>query len=69
MVEGAMENKFDTAIIVSGDGDFVPAVLCVKRKNKRVENIYFKGTSSRNLKINCNKSIELTKEILDQFFY
>jgi len=68
IVEGAADNKFDTAIIVSGDGDFVPAVKSVKKRNKIVENIYFKNSSSRNLKMICDKSLELTKEILDKFF-
>lgn len=68
MVEGACENKFDIAILVSGDGDFVPAVKSAKKHNKRVENIYFKKSSSRNLKEVCNKSVELTKELLDRFF-
>ncbi len=68
MVEGACSNDFDVAILVSGDGDFVPAVKAVQRKQKEVENIYFKNSSSRNLKNHCNKSLELTKEILDEFF-
>src|SRR3989344_1340233 len=58
MVENAGEDKFDTAIIVSGDGDFVPAVQAVQRKNKEVENVYFKNSSSRNLQICCNSSFE-----------
>ena len=68
MVENACEDKFDVAILVSGDGDFVPAVKAVQRKNKAVENIYFKNSSSRSLKNICNKSLELTKEILNNFF-
>lgn len=68
MVEQACENKFDVAILVSGDGDFVPAVKAVQRKDKIVKNIYFKKSSSRNLKEHCDKSLELTKEILDGFF-
>ncbi|MAG78987.1 hypothetical protein CMI40_01275 [Candidatus Pacearchaeota archaeon] len=68
MVDGSADNKFDTAILVSGDGDFVPAVRSVKRRNKKVENIYFKGSSSRNLKNHCDKSLELTKEVLNNFF-
>ena len=68
MVENAGENEFDTAIIVSGDGDFVPAVEAVKRKNKEVENVYFKNSSSRNLQMHCNNSFELTRAILDKFF-
>ena len=68
MVENACENKFDTAIVVSGDGDFVPAVKAVQRRNKQVENAYFKNSSSRNLQKHCNNSLELTKPILDDFF-
>ena len=68
MVENAGNDKFDTAIVVSGDGDFVPAVEAVKRKSKEVENIYFKNSSSRNLKNHCNNSFELTRAILDNFF-
>ena len=68
IVESACYNKFDTAILVSGDGDFVPAVESVQKGKKTVENIYFKNSSSRNLKEHCNSSLELTKEILDKFF-
>ena len=68
IVENACDNSFDTAILVSGDGDFVPAVKAVQRKNKIVENIYFRKSSSRALKQHCNSSLELTKEILNNFF-
>ena len=68
MVEGACSDDFDVAVIVSGDGDFVPAVKAVQRKNKTAENIYFRDSSSRNLKNHCDKSLELTKELLDIFF-
>ena len=68
MVENAYDDKFDVAILVSGDGDFVPAVRSVKKKNKQVENIFFKNSSSRNLQSFCDKSSELTKEILDTCF-
>lgn len=68
MVEGVCGNLFDVAILVSGDGDFVPAVKAVQRKNKKVENVYFKQSSSRHLKEHCNHSFELTREILDKFF-
>ncbi len=68
MVDGSADDTFDTAVLVSGDGDFVPAVRSVKRRNKRVENVYFDGSSSRNLKNHCDKSLALTKEILKDFF-
>ncbi len=68
IVEGACDSKFDIAILVSGDRDFVPVVKAVKKRKKIVENIYFKNSSSRNLKQHCDKSIKLTKEILDKCF-
>lgn len=68
MVEGAADNKFDIAIIISGDGDFVPAVKAIQRKNKKVENAYFSRTASSYLKQTCDKSIKLTKQLLDKCF-
>jgi len=68
MVEGATDDMFDIAIVVSGDGDFVPAVKAVQRKGKRVENIYLRKNFSRNLKQNCDNFLALKKEILDEFF-
>ncbi len=68
MVKGAYENTFDVAILVSGDGDFVPAVEVVQEKGKSVENAYFKPSLSWHLKQECDKSIRLDKEILDKCF-
>ncbi len=68
MVKGAYENTFDVAILVSGDGDFVPAVKVVQEKGKSVENAYFKPSLSWHLKQECDKSIKLNKEILDKCF-
>ena len=68
MVDGSADNIFDVAVLVSGDGDFAPAVRSIKRRNKKVKNVYFKGSSSRNLKNHCDNSLELTKEILNKFF-
>lgn len=41
MLVGAIDNQYDTAIIVSGDGDFVPVVEEIQRIRKNVENAYF----------------------------
>ena len=68
MVDGSADDNFDIAILVSGDGDFVPAVHSVKRRNKEIKNVYFKRSSSRSLKNHCDESFELTKEILNDFF-
>ena len=67
MVDGSAYNIFDVAILVSGDGDFVPAVHSIKNRNKKVENVYFRGSSSRNLKQHCDNSLELSKDILEKF--
>lgn len=68
MVKGAYENAFDVSILVSGDGDFIRAVEVVQEKGKSVENAYFKSLLSWHLKQECDKSIKLTKEILDSCF-
>jgi uncharacterized LabA/DUF88 family protein len=68
IVEGACEDWYDIALVISGDGDFVPAIKSVQRKEKLVKNIYFKFNASRNLKSTCHSSFEITKEFLDKFF-
>jgi uncharacterized LabA/DUF88 family protein len=40
LVSRAYENLYDTALIVSGDEDFVPAIRKVQKLGKKVENIY-----------------------------
>ncbi len=68
LVKGAFKDAYDTAVLVSGDGDFVPAVRVAQEEKKIVENAYFKKSASNNLKQNCNESILLTKAILDKCF-
>ena len=65
LVSGAYENLYDTAIIVSGDEDFVPAIQKVKKLGKKVENAYFIRSSSTTLKKTSDASIcinEIIKE-------
>lgn len=63
MVKMAYKNNYDTAVLVSGDGDFVPAIKAVQELGKKVENAYFNITSSNYLKQVCNTSIPLDKVI------
>lgn len=56
MLVGAYENRYDTAVLVSGDEDFKPVVRTIKRLGKRVENIFFRGGSSSRLRKTCNFS-------------
>ncbi len=68
MVTHAYNDAYDTAILVSGDGDFVPAVLAAQAKGKRVEQAYFKQGHSYHLRQKCNNSILLTTELLKKCF-
>jgi len=68
MIKGAFKDFYDGAILVSGDGDFVPAVKIVREEGKKVENIYFKKSASTNLRKNCDAPFILRKEVLDKFF-
>ncbi|MBI2579311.1 MAG: NYN domain-containing protein [Candidatus Aenigmarchaeota archaeon] len=59
MVSFAYENLYDTAILVSGDGDFEPAIKRVQKLGKKVENAYFIISRSSLLKQVSNTSIIL----------
>jgi uncharacterized LabA/DUF88 family protein len=57
MVSSAYENRYDTAILVTGDGDFVPAIKKVQKLGKKVENAYFSVSRSSFLNRVCDFSI------------
>ncbi len=61
---GAFDNLYDTAIIVSGDEDFLPIIQTIRvRFGKKVENAYFRASSSYKLRKSCNFSLRLNKII------
>lgn len=68
MVRLAYNNAYDTAILVSSDGDFVPAINAVQDIGKKVENIGFPNKFSYHLKQECDKFVKLTKEFLERCF-
>ncbi|MFX1558785.1 MAG: NYN domain-containing protein [Promethearchaeota archaeon] len=51
----AYENKFDTAVLVSGDGDFVPVVQKLKDLSKNVEIWAFRYSLANALKLIVDK--------------
>ncbi|MFH0949432.1 MAG: NYN domain-containing protein [Candidatus Aenigmatarchaeota archaeon] len=59
MISFAYENIYDTAILVSGDGDFVPAIKKVQKLGKKVENAHFSVSRSDFLRKVCNSSLLL----------
>jgi uncharacterized LabA/DUF88 family protein len=64
MVVLASRNAYDTAALVSGDGDFVPAVQAVQEMGKRVENYYFMSGHSWHLRQTCDKSVLMDKAFI-----
>ena len=60
----AQSNSYDTAILVSGDGDFVPAVKAAQSFGKHVENAYFKSGHSWHLRQTCDRSIQMDKSFM-----
>lgn len=61
LVGEAYENLYDTAIIVSGDEDFVSPIKRVRKLGKKIENAWFSSSSSFNLRKACDNSIHINK--------
>lgn len=57
MVKGAFQNRFDVALLVSGDADYVPAVELVQSLKKEVINVHFYSGSAFELRKTCNSHL------------
>ena len=68
LVLNAAKNKFDTAIIVSGDGDFFPAIESVQAEGKRVEVAAFQSNISKETNKACDKLIKLHKSYFNNLW-
>jgi len=65
LLMGAVDNFYDTAIIMSGDADFIPIIKNIRERfKKKVGNAYFRRTSSYKLRKSCDFSINLNKVII-----
>lgn len=69
MLKDAYENKYDIAVLISGDGDFSPLVEQIKKLGKKVENYHFENSISLELAKVCTKSVFIDKKIVNKFFY
>lgn len=69
MLVSAFDNQYDTAIIVSNDGDFSEAVKEVRRLKKTVENAEFPERLPSYLSRQCSKVISLTKDFIEPCYY
>lgn len=65
MLNLAFSNIYDTAILVSGDGDFDSAIYGAKYMGKHVENAFFSSGHSDQLKKSCDKFILLDDLVKD----
>jgi len=69
MQKDAYDNKYDVALLFSGDGDFVPLSEYLKEKGKKMEIVYFEDSISISLLRVCEfKGIKINKKILNKFF-
>ena len=68
MVKLAYKNSYDTAILVSTDGDFVPAIEAIKEKDKKIEIVGFENRFSWHLRQKSDRFIKLNKHDLLNFF-
>ena len=64
MIDFGFRNTYDTAILVSGDSDFVPAVQFVKNLGKHVELVVVQGQPSWHLQDACDKTVVLEQDSL-----
>ncbi len=65
MLKTAFRNEYDTAILVSGDGDFASVVTEVKNLGKRVECVYVSKRKCYHLRQVSDRFVTLTKDNLD----
>jgi uncharacterized LabA/DUF88 family protein len=65
MLVNAFDNQYDTAILISQDGDFAPVVAEILRLNKQVENADFPHRLPSYLSRQCSRVIRLDKELLE----
>ena len=68
MLTNALRNCYDTAILVSGDGDFAPVLEEIAHAGKQIENAVFRSTRSDALMGAADLFIELNKADLSGCF-
>lgn len=68
MLDFAVNDSYDIAILITGDGDFDKPIEVVKKRNKRVEVGFFKQYFSDALRVACNECIYLDQFISSCFY-
>ena len=67
LIVGAVDNLYDTAILVSSDTDLIPAIRYVKYKNKKIEYVGFAHAPSFGIQKYANLSRLLLPEDIEKF--
>ncbi|MDD3160099.1 MAG: NYN domain-containing protein [Candidatus ainarchaeum sp.] len=68
MIKNAFQDKFQTALLFSGDADFIPAIELVKNLKKDVINIHLYSGSARELRLACDNHILVGKDSNNNLF-
>jgi len=69
MLRDACKDKYDKAILISGDGDFAQLVDYVRQENKGVDIYAFKDLTSVDLINKANKHFWIDKKMVNKFFF
>ena len=67
LIIGAIDNLYDTAVLVSSDTDLIPAVKYVKYKNKRLEYVGFSHDPSFGMQKYADSSKLLSADDINEF--
>ncbi len=69
MLRDACKDKYDKAILISGDGDFTQLVNYVRKENKEVGIYAFKDLTSVDLINKANRHFWIDKKMVNKFFW
>jgi len=67
LIIGAVDDLYDTAILISSDTDLVPAIKCIKHKGKKLEYVGFSHAPSFGIQKYANFSKLLLPSDIDNF--
>jgi len=67
IIDGAISNKYDTAILVSSDTDLIPAIKYIRDKGKKLEYIGFSHSPSLGIQKYATSSRLLGPEEIEKF--
>jgi len=67
LIIGAVDNLYDTAILVSSDTDLIPAISYIRYRGKKLEYVGFSHSPSLGIQKYADLSTLLRKEDIDSF--